>query len=510
MDFMRRFSNLIKESKEACSAAGAVILAVVMSFSLVACSFSKKSGSSITPGSAILPIASKAVQQSEAAENPNEIRLTGVFTYIDTNSRKMHYMDVESGNEYEVAFGGSTDIRNKYDTIITTGKMKMCAIYDVVCNKDGLAVSITESKKAWRISEITGFVADEREQVATVSSNTYKYAKSAVVMSGSDRIQPAEIMKQDVVTVCGIDKTVYSVNVDRGHGYLKLTGVDNFVGGFVDVGTEMVAIVSKDMLMTVPEGEYKVSIQNTSRTLSGSKSVKIEKDKDVTLDFSEYRTEAVKNGMVEFSVTPAGAVMYIDGTQVSYDEPLTLDYGRHTVVLRANNYLVYEEVFYVKQSYEKKIIDMSISKSSTAVSKSSTAKTATTQAATKSGQVQSWTSSVKVPTGSESIINGTVKNLTEGYYVNIKEPQGAAVYVNNSYVGMAPVSVEKKAGTMVVALTMAGRQTKSYSIDIPNATGDINYSFPELELKNAVREETSSSAATGAAASQKETKAAVN
>lgn len=509
MDFMRRFSNLIKESKEACSAAGAVILAVVMSFSLVACSFSKKSGSSITPGSAILPIASKAVQQSEAAENPNEIRLTGVFTYIDTNSRKMHYMDVESGNEYEVAFGGSTDIRNKYDTIITTAKMKMCAIYDVVCNKDGLAVSITESKKAWRISEITGFVADEREQVATVSSNTYKYAKSAVVMSGSDRIQPAEIMKQDVVTVCGIDKTVYSVNVDRGHGYLKLTGVDNFVGGFVDVGTEMVAIVSKDMLMTVPEGEYKVSIQNTSRTLSGSKSVKIEKDKDVTLDFSEYRTEAVKNGMVEFSVTPAGAVMYIDGTQVSYDEPLTLDYGKHTVVLRANNYLVYEEVFFVKQSYEKKIIDMSISKSST--SKSATAaQTSGAAQTTKSGQIQSWTSSVKTTKSNTDIVNGTVKNLTEGYYVNIKEPQGAAVYVNNSYVGMAPVSVEKKAGTMVIALTMAGRQTRSYSIDIPNATGDINYSFPELELKNAVGQESVSQTASESSSSHQETKPAAN
>lgn len=503
MAFLRRLSNLIRKRKETCRTAGSVILAVVMSFLLVACSSSKKSGSLITPGSAILPIASKAVQQSEAAENPNEIRLTGVFTYIDTNSRKMHYMDIESGNEYEVAFEGGTDIRNKYDTIITTAKMKMGAIYDVVCNKNGVALSITESKKAWRISEITGFVADERELVATVSSKTYKYAKSAVVLSGSDRIQVSEIMKNDVVTVCGIDKTIYSVNVDKGHGYLKLTGVDDFVGGYVDVGTEMVAVVSKDMLLTVPEGEYKVSIQNPSRTLSGSKSVRIEKDKDSTLDFSEYRTEAVKNGTIEFSVTPAGAVMYIDGTQVSYDDPITLDYGKHTVVLRANNYLVYEEVFYVKQSYEKKIIDMSISKSSTS-------KSATAASTTKSGQIQSWTSSGKTTKGAGEIINGTVKNLTEGYYVNIKEPQGAAVYVNNSYVGMAPVSVEKKSGTMVIALTMAGRQTKSYSIDIPNATGDINYSFPELELKNAVKQETTSQTAAQQSSSQQETEAAVN
>lgn len=473
---MYKFNKLILNIRKTCKASGAVILAVVMSFSLAACSFSRGSDSKITPGSAILPIASKPAQPSEAAVNPNEIALTGVLTYVNRDSGKMHYMDIESGNEYEVAFDGGTDIKSKYDTIITTAKMKLGTIYDVVCNKSGWAISISESKKAWKISEFTGFSLDETELVATLNSQTYKYSKSAVVLSEGGRIQPSEIMKKDVVTVCGIDKTVYSVNVDKGHGYLKLTGVDNFIGGYVDVGTAIVDVISRDMLITVPEGEYKVSVQNMSRTLSGSKSVKIERDTDATLDFSEYVTEAVKNGMVEFSVTPAGAVMYIDGRQVSYSEPLTLDYGRHTVVLRANNYLVYEEVFYVRQNYEKKIIDMSISRSNEATKKSSQAST--------SGQSQSRSSSGTVQSG--EIINGTVKNLTEGYYVNIKDPQGAAVYVNNAYVGMAPVSVEKKAGTMVIALTMAGRQTKSYSVNIPNATGDINYSFPALELNNPV------------------------
>lgn len=488
---MYQFNKLILNIKKACKASGAVILAVIMSFSLAACSFSKKNDSLITPGSAILPIASKPVQPSESAANPNEIRLTGVLTYVNRDLGKMHFMDIESSNEYEVSFDGGTDIKSKYDTIITSAKMKLGTIYDVVCNKTGWAISVLESKKAWKISQFTGFSLDEPEQVATLNSQTYKYAKSAVVLSEGGRIQPSEIMKQDVVTACGIDRTVYSINVDKGHGYLKLTGVDNFVGGYVDVGTTIVDVISKDMLITVPEGEYKVSVQNPTRTLSGSKSVKIERDTDVTLDFSEYVTEAVKNGMVEFSVTPAGAVMYIDGTQVSYDEPLTLDYGRHTVVLRANNYLVYEEVFYVRQNYEKKIIDMSISRSNEATKKT------TASTASASNQTQSRTASTNQSTQSSGIINGTVKNLTEGYYVNIKEPQGAAVYVNNAYVGMAPVSVEKKAGTMVIALTMAGRQTKSYSINVPNATGDLNYSFPALELINPVGPtETAAAAAT--------------
>lgn len=500
-NYMRHKSDNRKSGncKKTCRTAGAVVLAIVMSFSLAACQFSKKDKSAITPGSAILPIASKAQEESGQEVNYDEIRLTGVLTYINTDSKKMHYMDVSSGNEYEVAFSGGSDIRSRYDTIITTAKLQLGTIYDVICNKDGWAVSIKESSDAWKISEITGFTADENEQVATVKSKTYKYAKNAVVLSGTDRIIPSEIMKSDVVTVCGIDRTVYSVSVDRGHGYLKLTGIDDFIGGYVDVGTTLVTVISKDMLITVPEGEYKVMVENMSRTLSGSKTVKIEKDTDVTLDFSEYRTEAVKSGLVEFSVTPAGAVMYIDGTQVAYDEPISLEYGRHTVILKANQYLSYEEVFYVKQSYEKKIIDMSISKS-TASTKSSSASWQTSASTKSNGASQQSSGS-----SDSGIVNGTVKNLTQGYYVNIKGPQGAAVYVNNSYVGIAPVSVDKKAGTMVIALTQAGRQTTSYSVEIPNATGDINYTFPELALKDAVTEAATASPAALSSGAMSET-----
>ena len=483
--YMGKFIN---RSKEACRMAGAIILAVVMSFSLIACS-SGKSSSNITKGGDILPIASKAVDSGEAAANPDEISITGVLTYIDGTSQKMHYMDVQSGNEYEVSYSGGTDIKSKYDSVITTARLSLGTIYDVTCNRDGWAKSIHESDKAWKISQITGFSADERERTATISSKTYKYARSAVVMSGSERIQLSEIMKQDAVTVCGIDSTVYSVSVDKGHGYLKLTGVDDFLGGYVDIGTQMVCVVEKDMLLTVPEGEYKVQIQNTNRSMSASKTVKIEKDTDVTLDFSEYRTQATQNGLVEFSVTPAGAVMYIDGTQVSYEQPISLEYGKHTVVLRSNNYMAYEEVFYVTQSYEKKIIDMTISKSSqsgqTATKSSQTSAGSNNRSTAASGKSgQTGTTSGKSPTtastSGNAIVNGTVKDLTEGYYVSIKGPQGAAVYVNNYYVGIAPVTVDKKAGTMVMTFTMVGKQTKSYSVEIANSTGDVSYEFPAL------------------------------
>ena len=68
--------------------AGAIILAVVMSFSLIACS-SGKSSSNIIKGGDILPIASKASDSGEAAVNPDEISITGVLTYIDGDRKSV-------------------------------------------------------------------------------------------------------------------------------------------------------------------------------------------------------------------------------------------------------------------------------------------------------------------------------------------------------------------------------------------------------------------------------------
>lgn len=310
-----------------------------MSFSLAGCEFSDSQESTLIPGSQILSVTKKATENESSKGNPNEIVLTGILTYIDGNAMKMHYLDISNGIEYEVMYNGGTDIQNKYDTVITTNKMKMGALYDVACNRSGVAVRLYESKDAWEISGLKNFSVNEVERVATLNSNAYRYDKSAIILSGSDRLEPKEVMKNDVVTVYGMDKSVYSVRVDKGHGYLKITGTDDFIGGYVDIGENMVSVVSKDMLVTVPEGEYKVSIQNTSRTLSGNKTIKVEKDQDLTVDFSEYRTEASQSGLVEFSVTPAGAVMYIDGTQVNYKDPISLEYGRHSVVLKQNHYL---------------------------------------------------------------------------------------------------------------------------------------------------------------------------
>ncbi len=433
-------------------------VAFVSLLMLSACGSSKKA--TVTPGSSILPAAKKATT-AETEANTNEIKLTGVLTMVDTTGLKMHFVDIDSTNEYEVSYSGGTDIRNKYNDIVAASQLKVGQIFDVTCNKSGKATTIVESSDAWETTGVTNFVVDEANNMMTIGATNYKYTSGTVVVSNGDRINANEIMKNDVVTVRGYDKNIYSVTVEKGHGYVKFTGIDNFIDGYADIGTKLVYQVTKDMMVTAPEGEYKITMQKGS--LQGSKTITVKRNEEVTIDFSEYVPEPVQSGMVQFSITPQNAIMYIDGTQVDYTDPVQLDYGKHTLVLKANNYDTYTQTLYVNSSFKTEVIDM-------------------TSSSTSSGSSSTTTST-------------TAADLTSGYTVTIKSPEGAAVYVDSVYIGIAPVTFSKSSGNKVITLTKSGCATKSYTISIPNAAGDQTYAFPDMEAGETSTQETSTAAA---------------
>ena len=423
-----------------------VLLVFAMAIGLTAGCSSSSNKSVVVPGSSILPINSKTNSSTEIS-NSNQIKMTGVLTYLDVSNLKMHFVDAESGSEYEVNYTGGTDIQNKHQSIISASQMVLGDVFNVVCNKSGKALTIYEASDVWENSGITNFGVNEASLIMTIGSTNYKYTSNTVVLSNNSKISPTQIMKQDVVTVRGVGSLVYSVTVDKGHGYVRFSGDSAFLGGYVDIGTKLILLVSDNMVVTAPEGEYKIAMQLGS--LLGSKTVVIQRDKDITVDFSEYKAEVVKTGTILFSVTPSNAFIYIDGSQVDYSQELQLNYGSHTLILKANNYTTYNETFIVNSVYEKKIIDM-VSTSTT-----STSSTKSTAAA----------------------------DLTSGYAVNIKLPEGAAVYVDSVYIGIAPISFTKSSGNKVISFTKPGCATKSYTISIANAAGDLNYSFPDMEVE---------------------------
>ena len=356
----------------------------------------------------------------------------------DADTGRMRFVDIKTGTEYEVPYTGSTDIQDAYGKIKAASTMDMGGIYDVYVDKKGKAVKIHGNSDAWVRYDVSGITVDENSRKLSIGASNMIYESYTVVLSGEERISIAQLVDQDKLVIRGVGEKVYSVNVTAGHGYLKLTGVDALVGGYVSIGNKQLLGVTKDMLVTAPVGTHTVNVRNGN--LLASKTVTIAKDETTSVDFSEVQSDPVKMGAVNFSVTPKGAVMSIDGVEVDYSTPVSLSYGTHRVKLVANHYQEYSEIINVNSAYVTKIIDMTSSGTSTS----------------------------------------TAADNTSGYKVSVTAPKGAVLYVNSEYIGTVPCSFDKSSGKKTITLSQNGYNTVSYTISIANTAGDLTYAFPEM------------------------------
>lgn len=423
-----------------------VVLALAMS--AVGCGGSKKGSSTIIPGSSILPAPKKDITEVPT-NTSNEIVIKGVLKRIDSGNKKMYFLDVNTGTDYEVPYTGGTDIKTKYDTIIAAVNLEIGSIYDVTCDKKGTADKIYGAKDAWKRSNVSGIAVNESSKTITSGPNDFSYSSNAVVMSAGEVISIAEVVKLDNVSLVGIDDTIYSIIVEQGHGYIEFTGTDLFEGGYASLGNSHFLEVTKGMLVTAPVGTYDVEVQKGN--LVARKEVMVSEGQQVTVDFSDTQAPSTKTGAVNFKITPSNAVMTIDGVEVDYSRPVTLSYGPHRITLVANHYEEYAETIIVNNTYYTKVIDM--------VAKDSSSTTKTTAA-----------------------------SKTQNYAVKVTAPVGAVLYVDSVYVGIVPCTFKKRAGNRIITLSKSGFKTVSYTISISDSEGDVTYAFPDMQAENGSNE----------------------
>lgn len=111
-------------------AASVCILTVFISTILIGCSQSSRK-STIIPGSSILPAPSKSITEAPTTVDSDEIVIEGVLSSLDTASKKMRFVEISTGIEYEVPYTGGTDIQTKYGTVMAASNMEPGEIYEV-------------------------------------------------------------------------------------------------------------------------------------------------------------------------------------------------------------------------------------------------------------------------------------------------------------------------------------------------------------------------------------------
>jgi hypothetical protein len=406
-------------------------------------------------------------------EPAGETTESSIFVYSDTciivetdrSTSSITFQNLETGLRYTLTYDSLTFFTDRYSKSITATQVSNGQICNISFVKDGKKLkSLEVASNYFEYTNVSGFKFYNSSTRMEYLKDKYELDDNIVVCSGKETIDVLEIADEDVITIRGNGHTVYSISVDRGHGYLSLDNDKYFIDGFIEVDKD-IRKITEDMVLTVPEGKYSVLISKDGT--SAVKEVTVGRNQDAVIDLSDV--EIKKNfGNITFSTDPENATLIIDGEKVNdISKPVKMEYGIHEVIVRADGYETLSK--YLSVGTPKAEVEFKLTKLADDETDNKDDKTTSTDTDNNTDDKKD---------GSETTDEN--KENKTGTKVYIDAPKDAELYVDGNYVGVVPCSFDKKIGTVVLTLKKDGCQTRSYTINLEDINTDSRYSFSEL------------------------------
>lgn len=444
---------------------------------------------------------------------------TAVVAEIDRDEKRVTLKNMDVKRQYTLVYDGTTYFYDKYGTVISDAQLKKGEIVDVTFLKERKRLnSLQISKEAWSHRNIDEYKLDEEKFQAEVGSAVYAYSADTVVIADGRQSELIDVSPVDVLTFRGIGSDVYSIVVEKGHGYVRLKNEEFFYNGWIEIGNKIIKKITENMMLTVPEGKHQVIISN--KGTSGVKQIEVRKDVELELDVGDLKGEEPKYGSVVFTITPKEASLYLDGNKVDFSAPVRLEYGIHQLIVMAEGYQTISQYLKIAQPSAGIEVTMEPKKSASGndvsgntasgndvsgndgfpdsemldrvnklleergysgISADDLVGNGTSQSGAENGATETDTTG-NGGTGaanSQGTSNAPVTS-TLSYYVTIDAPVGVEIYLDGNYIGITPCSFKKTPGSHTLTLRNTGYVAKSYTIQVDEEEKNVSYSFLDL------------------------------
>lgn len=407
----------------------------------------------------------------ENSVSHTEVSMTAVILNINLEDNIIGFRDCQLGEDYKLIYHGGVRISNKYDRELNINELRAGSVVDVVYYEDTEKLcSITEAVNANKIENIKKFSSNLDAKKATYKGTSCAlWEKVVAINHDGEQISISEVSTEDEVTLYMLGTKLVSVVVDKGHGYVKLSNQESYIGGMVEIGYDVIVPVTENMLIPVREGEYTLRVSKNG--YSATKKVSVIKDSETMVSLLDI---AVPEGTAIFETTPADAIVYVSGKQIS-GHTYTANYGTYGLKIEAEGYKTYQGSFKIKDTinnYKFALVEKENEPDDT--TETTTITEETTDTATSESSTEEGDSTTTEAAGTTEAGEDT------GNVITVKAPELASVYVDGDYVGVTPVTFKKVTGAHTITLYRSGYLIKSYTVYAVNDGKDDEYSYPEL------------------------------
>lgn len=442
------------------------------------------------------------VQSAESETTINELNRSGIYDSEDAavvvkkdlEAGTVQFQNITSSRRYTLNYDGTTAVYDKNDQALSMEQLKEGSVVTVRFYKPRKALAyVKENPNCVSYNNVRNYSMDLRKGTITIGNELYNISSHVVVASGGRETDMMEVNQMDVLSVWGYKNMIYGINVEKGHGYLRLQNEDYFVNGWIDIGDSVIRKVAQDMLLVVPEGTHTVTVSNKGS--SATQEITFARNEEMAWDLGDVEITVVQKGTVIFTLTPVTAKVFIDGREVNVSKPVEIEYGLHQMRITADGYDTVAQYIRVAEPSANVAVELEKSEEETTEQTSETSseqasKEPSVEEADKqddseeeeetSKKYQSKSADDSEEEMSEEDKKSSVASSTGKYKVYIDAPDGVEAYLDGNYIGITPVSFNKTAGNYVVTLRKSGYQTRSYTLQIDEEEKDVNYSFTDL------------------------------
>lgn len=387
----------------------------------------------------------ESAYQNVLEEEPEEDIYTssgyGILERVEQERSTVTVYLLNSREERTFSYDGTTSVEDRFGGSMSMAQMIPGEIVQVAYNSDlEKAGRVALSAESWCYDNVQKYQIDRDRGSLAVGSDVYEIGSDVRVFSDGEQIALDQILNQDILTFRGMGREIVSIVVDNGHGYLDLQNEEELVGGWIEVGQSVIQQISQDMLLTVPEGSY--SVRLTANGVEETRQITILRNQETELDLGDIEVPKPVNGRVAFAVSPEDADVLVDGVTVDPAYTVLLPFGLHQITAMASGYDSASEYFEVEG--EQTTVRLSLT-----------------------------------PEKEKNTVSGN--QLNSSHTITIQAPEGADVYQDNLYMGIAPVTYNKSIGTHVITLRREGYVTQSHQIVVEDDGRDVTYAFPDLQ-----------------------------
>lgn len=283
-----------------------------------------------------------------ATEEETQEEESSLYTVsgVDTTLSTMTFLNIDTGRYEQYSYTDGTIFKDRHGSLISAASMVPGKVVTLTLrDKDLILEKVEQSADAWEMDDIGKFSYNEEDKIFTIGDTKYSYDEELQVFSGDAAIELSAVTGQDTLRIQGIDRKVLSVSVTTGHGVIQLVNTQALEGGWLSLNHKNYYKITENMQLEVPEGTYELTVAGNG--YGGSTEVAVTRNEQTSVDVDSIKGEDPKYCTLTFAVDVAGALMYIDGSQVDYTQPLQLQYGIHSIQITADGYDTWSKRLYV-------------------------------------------------------------------------------------------------------------------------------------------------------------------